>query len=142
MTREEYESLEYKPFMKLYIDGIDEITVVSLKNAHEGCILWYDSDEYAHTTHYSRLHFSRDGLFAGAKLGDKFILDSLLSSEESYVVYLGKRVQQLGPNKGKLLYDLGGQNKDTGEYIKIVVFEDGTNALENGYKFKVLKPAK
>lgn len=54
MTKEEFDKLEDK-WQTVYLDGKTPIRMVSKRSSKEDCILWYDSDEYAHTAHYSRI---------------------------------------------------------------------------------------
>lgn len=54
MTKEEFDKLEDK-WQTVYLDGKTPIRMVSKRSSKEDCILWYDSYEYSHTTHYSRI---------------------------------------------------------------------------------------
>lgn len=54
MTADEFEKLEDK-WQTVYIDGRTPIRMVSKRSSKKDCILWYDSDECAHTIHYSRI---------------------------------------------------------------------------------------
>lgn len=58
MTKEEFDSIEYKPFMKLYLYGVEPIVVQSLESSVPDCVLYYDDQEIAHTAHYSVLETS------------------------------------------------------------------------------------
>lgn len=58
MTKEEFEALEDK-WQTVYIDGCKPIRMVSKYSSDKDCILWYDSDEFAHTIHYSKVELKR-----------------------------------------------------------------------------------
>ena len=58
MTKEEYEALEDK-WQTVYIDGCKPIRMVSKYSSKKDHILWYDSDEVAHTIHYSKVEMKR-----------------------------------------------------------------------------------
>ena len=50
MTKEEFEALEDN-WHTVYIDGCKPIRMVSKYSSKKDHILWYDSDEFAHTIH-------------------------------------------------------------------------------------------
>ena len=58
MTKEEFEALEDK-WQTVYIDGCKPIRMVSKYSSKKDHILWYDSDEFAHTIHYSKVELNR-----------------------------------------------------------------------------------
>lgn len=58
MTKEEFEALEDK-CQTVYIDGCKPIRMVSKYSSKKDHILWYDSDEFAHTIHYSKVELNR-----------------------------------------------------------------------------------
>ena len=58
MTKEEFEALEDK-WQTVYIDGCKPIRMVSKYSSKKDHILWYDSDECAHTIHYSKVELNR-----------------------------------------------------------------------------------
>ena len=58
MTKEEYEALE-DAWQTVYIDGCKPIRMVSKYSSKKDHILWYDSDEFAHTIHYSKVELNR-----------------------------------------------------------------------------------
>ena len=58
MTKEEFEALEDN-WQTVYIDGCKPIRMVSKYSSKKDHILWYDSDEFAHTIHYSKVELNR-----------------------------------------------------------------------------------
>ena len=58
MTKEEFEALDDK-WQTVYIDGCKPIRMVSKYSSKKDHILWYDSDEFAHTIHYSKVELER-----------------------------------------------------------------------------------
>ena len=58
MTKEEFEALE-DMWQTVYIDGCKPIRMVSKYSSKKDHILWYDSDEFAHTIHYSKVELNR-----------------------------------------------------------------------------------
>ena len=58
MTKEEFEALEDK-CQTVYIDGCTPIRMISKYSSDKDCILWHDSDECAHTVHYSKVWLKR-----------------------------------------------------------------------------------
>lgn len=58
MTKEEFEALEDN-WQTVYIDGCKPIRMVSKYSSKKDHILWYDSDEFAHTIHYSKVELKR-----------------------------------------------------------------------------------
>lgn len=58
MTKEEFDALEDK-WQTVYIDGCKPIRMVSKYSSKKDHILWYDSDEFAHTIHYSKVELNR-----------------------------------------------------------------------------------
>ena len=58
MTKEEFEALEDK-WQTVYIDGCKPIRMVSKYSSKKDHILWYDSDEFAHTIHDSKVELNR-----------------------------------------------------------------------------------
>ena len=58
MTKEEFEALEDN-WRTVYIDGCKPIRMVSKYSSKKDHILWYDSDEFAHTIHYSKVELNR-----------------------------------------------------------------------------------
>ena len=57
MTKEEFEALEDN-WRTVYIDGCKPIRMVSKYSSKKDHILWYDSDEFAHTIHYSKVELN------------------------------------------------------------------------------------
>ena len=57
MTKEEFEALEDK-WQTVYIDGCKPIRMVSKYSSKKDHILWYDSDEFAHIIHYSKVELN------------------------------------------------------------------------------------
>ena len=57
MTKEEFEALEDR-WQTVYIDGCKPIRMVSKYSSKKDHILWYDSDEFAHTIHYSKVELN------------------------------------------------------------------------------------
>lgn len=58
MTKEEFDALEDN-WQTVYIDGCKPIRMVSKYSSKKDHILWYDSDEFAHTIHYSKVELNR-----------------------------------------------------------------------------------
>ena len=58
MTKAEFEALEDK-WQTVYIHGCKPIRMVSKYSSKKDHILWYDSDEFAHTIHYSKVELNR-----------------------------------------------------------------------------------